>query len=76
MSPLVTAALGLLVWPFSKTIPQGAATTCYVATHPELQGVSGEYFSDCAVAKTSRLAADPALAERLWEVSEQLTGLR
>jgi NAD(P)-dependent dehydrogenase (short-subunit alcohol dehydrogenase family) len=76
MSSWVTRGMSLFAGPFSKTIPQGAATTCYVATRPELQGVSGEYFSNCAVARRSRHCEDEALAERLWEVSERLTGLR
>ncbi len=76
MSPLVSGAMSLFMRPFSKTIPQGAATSCYVATRPDPQGLSGTYFSDCAVAKASRHAADETLAERLWEVSERLTGLR
>ena len=76
MNPLLGAVLGVVMRPFGKTIPQGAATTCYVATRPELRGVTGQYFSDCAVKEPSRLARDEALAERLWEVSEKLTGLR
>jgi len=76
MNPLLTAAMGLFMRPFSKSIPQGAATSCYVATHPGLAGVAGEYFSDCAVARSSPYAADEALADRLWRVSEGLTGLR
>jgi WW domain-containing oxidoreductase len=76
MSSWVSRGLNLFVGPFSKTIPQGAATTCYVATRPELQAVTGEYFSNCAVARRSRHSQDDALVERLWEVSEQLTGLR
>ena len=76
MNPLLSAVLGLVMRPFGKTIPQGAATSCYVATRPELNGVTGKYFSDCAVKDPSRLAQDDALAERLWEVSEKLTGLR
>jgi len=76
MNPLLGAVLGLVMRPFGKTIPQGAATSCYVATRPELNGVTGKYFSDCAVKEPSRLALDEALAERLWEVSEKLTGLR
>jgi hypothetical protein len=47
-----------------------------VATRPELQGVTGEYFSNCAVARRSRHCENDGLVERLWEVSEQLTGLR
>lgn len=55
-----------------KTIPQGAATQCYVATHPSLRQVSGEYFADCNVAKPSRHGEDDAMAERLWTVTEEL----
>jgi len=54
---------------FLKTVAQGAATQCYVATHPSLDTVSGEYFADCNVAKPSALASDRALAERLWDES-------
>ncbi|MBL8743396.1 MAG: hypothetical protein JNK04_19940, partial [Myxococcales bacterium] len=55
-----------------KTVPEGAATQCYVATHPSLRDVSGEYFADCNVARCSRHARDEALAERLWTVSEEI----
>ncbi|MFN2375219.1 MAG: SDR family NAD(P)-dependent oxidoreductase [Candidatus Binatia bacterium] len=53
-----------------KSIPQGAATQCYVTTHPSLAGVNGEYFADCNVARSSRHGRDAAMAERLWEVTE------
>ncbi|NJN53059.1 MAG: SDR family oxidoreductase, partial [Gammaproteobacteria bacterium] len=56
MNPLLSAGLGLFMRPFSKSVAQGAATSCYVATRPEASGVSGQYFSDCAVATPSRLA--------------------
>ena len=62
--------------PFGKTIAQGAATSCYLAARPELEGATGKYFSDCAVSEPSRRANDEALAERLWDVSARLTGLR
>ncbi|CAM8950544.1 unnamed protein product [Rhodiola kirilowii] len=53
-----------------KTIPQAAATTCYVATHPRLANVSGKYFSDCNEASTSQIAANSSESKRLWAVSE------
>ncbi|MFT5611299.1 MAG: NAD(P)-dependent dehydrogenase (short-subunit alcohol dehydrogenase family) [Arenicella sp.] len=53
----------------SKTIPQGAATQCYVATAPELTGVSGRYFSDSNEERPSRHGQDQKLADRLWEFS-------
>ncbi|KAI3471151.1 hypothetical protein Pfo_027814 [Paulownia fortunei] len=56
-----------------KNVQQGASTTCYVALHPELKGVSGEYFSDNNLAKASAKAADKDLARKLWEFSLDLT---
>lgn len=59
---------------FLKSIPEGAATTCYVATSPGLVGVRGFYFADCNVSEdTSRFVYDNAMARRLWQVSEELT---
>lgn len=55
-----------------KSIPEGAATQCFVATRPELAGVTGEYFSNCNLAQSSAHGADQALADRLWEVTERI----
>ncbi len=55
-----------------KTIPQGAATQCYLAAHPDVAGVTGEYFSDGCITQPSRAAQDDTLGERLWEASERL----
>jgi NAD(P)-dependent dehydrogenase (short-subunit alcohol dehydrogenase family) len=52
---------------------QGAATSCYLASHPALAQVSGLYFVDCNPAEQSALQKDAALAARLWQVSEELT---
>ncbi|KAL4188222.1 hypothetical protein AMTRI_Chr09g22840 [Amborella trichopoda] len=56
-----------------KSIPQAAATTCYVATNPNLAGVSGKYFADCNEASTSKLAGSKSEAEKLWKFSEEMT---
>ncbi|XP_047176442.1 short-chain dehydrogenase TIC 32, chloroplastic-like [Vigna umbellata] len=55
-----------------KSIQQGAATTCYVALHPQVKGISGEYFSDNNVAKASSLAKDTDLAKKLWDFSKKI----
>jgi NAD(P)-dependent dehydrogenase (short-subunit alcohol dehydrogenase family) len=55
-----------------KSIPEGAATQTWAATHPSLQGVSGEYFADCNTAPRSRYARDPELAARLWQATEAI----
>ena len=75
MNPVLSVALGLFMRPMSKSVEQGAATSCYVAVRPEIEGVTGQYFSDCAVATPTRQARDETLAERLWVESERLVGL-
>jgi len=75
MNPVLAGAANVAMRWFAKSVEQGAATSCYVATRPELSGITGQYFSDCAVVEPSRLARDEALAERLWETSARLVGL-
>ncbi|KAI4340091.1 hypothetical protein MLD38_024961 [Melastoma candidum] len=58
-----------LLW---KNIPQGAATTCYVALHPSLKGVTGRYFLDCNEMEPSAFAKDEKLAKKLWAFSQKL----
>ncbi|GFY93262.1 NAD(P)-binding Rossmann-fold superfamily protein [Actinidia rufa] len=50
----------------------GAATTCYVALHPKLKGVTGKYFADCNEFPPSKLATDEILAKKLWDFSNKL----
>ena len=59
---------------FLKSVPQGAATTCFVATSPDLEGVRGFYFADCnATDDKSQYVEDAEMASRLWDVSTRLT---
>ncbi|KAF3665212.1 Short-chain dehydrogenase TIC 32, chloroplastic [Capsicum annuum] len=55
-----------------KNVQQGAATTCYVALHTDVKGVSGKYFADCNTAETSPQANDAELAKRLWDFTMSL----
>ncbi len=57
---------------FLKTIPQGAATQCFVATHPSLTTISGLYFADCRPKKPAPFAEDADAAKRLWDHSEAI----
>jgi NAD(P)-dependent dehydrogenase (short-subunit alcohol dehydrogenase family) len=54
---------------------RGAETSLYVATSPELEGVSGRYFADCREKRPAPAAVDPERAERLWRMSEAMCGL-
>ncbi|HEY3784290.1 MAG TPA: SDR family oxidoreductase [Steroidobacteraceae bacterium] len=59
-------------------VEEGAKTTLFLATAPEVQHLTGGYYSDCRSAPllTAPEAVDDSVAERLWRVSEELVGLR
>ncbi len=54
---------------------EGAQTSLYLATSSEVEGKSGDYYARKHVAKPRKAALDDQTARRLWEMSEQLTGL-
>ena len=56
----------------TKNVHEGAATEVWAATSPSLATVSGEFLADCNVAKCRADGNDPALAKRLWDVSEAI----
>jgi NAD(P)-dependent dehydrogenase (short-subunit alcohol dehydrogenase family) len=72
MNPAITTIFRALSPLFLKTPEQGAATECFVATHPSLATVSGQYFADCNVAKPLPIAENADLAKRLWAKSEEI----
>jgi len=55
------------------SVEEGAKTSIYLATAPELENVSGEYFVKCRPARCSDAARDDVAAKRLWILSEELT---
>jgi NAD(P)-dependent dehydrogenase (short-subunit alcohol dehydrogenase family) len=58
---------------FTLTPEQGADNTIYLASAPEVEGVTGKYFVKRDAVASSPLSYDEDLAKRLWEVSEKLT---
>uniref|UniRef100_A0A8B9HMC6 Dehydrogenase/reductase (SDR family) member 13b.1 n=1 Tax=Astyanax mexicanus TaxID=7994 RepID=A0A8B9HMC6_ASTMX len=60
---------------FSKDLEAGAQTTLYCAVQEGIEGLSGRYFSDCAVKEVQPKARDNAVAKKLWELSEKLCDL-
>jgi len=57
------------------TPEDGAKTSIYLASSPEVAGVTGQYFVRCKPVRSSIASYDEQLARRQWEVSEKLTGL-
>jgi hypothetical protein len=54
---------------------KGAETSIYLASSPEVEGVSGRYFVNKAEIRSSDESYDAGLARRLWDVSAELTNL-
>ncbi len=69
--PFVWLSLRMVMSP-----EDGAKTSLLLAGSPELEGVTGKYYSTGQEVRTSRRSYDKAAAERLWDLSEELTGLR
>uniref|UniRef100_UPI00398E9DCB retinol dehydrogenase 11-like n=1 Tax=Pristiophorus japonicus TaxID=55135 RepID=UPI00398E9DCB len=68
----------LLVAPFYfclKTAKQGAQTSVYCAVNPELENVTGQYFSDCTVLDVAYYAQDDCMAKSLWDLSFEMVHL-
>ncbi len=63
-----------LAKPFLISPKKGAATSIYLASSPDVEGVTGKYFSNRRATRSNAESYDTAVAERLWELSERLTG--
>src|SRR5215204_4571419 len=74
----VSGVFGLIVRalrPFMISPEKGAETSIYLASSPEVEGLSGRYFVKKAETCSSDVSYDERLARRLWEVSADLTNL-
>jgi len=62
-----------LLRPFAISQEAGARTSVYLASSPDVEGLTGHYFYKCAPVEPSKVAQDDDAAKRLWAVSEELT---
>ncbi len=62
--------------PFMRTPEQGADTVIYLASSPDVEGMTGKYLADRKIKVAADQAHDENLRKRLWEKSEELTGLK
>jgi NAD(P)-dependent dehydrogenase (short-subunit alcohol dehydrogenase family) len=74
MNPAAQAIFSLVKLFFASP-EKGARTSIYVASAPELEGVSGKYFSSEKEATAPRESYDEAAAKRLWQICEKLAGM-
>ena len=73
--PVLGPAIKWVMSLFALTPEEGADTLIYLASSPDVEGVTGKYFVEREVIASSPLSYDEQVAARLWEVSEQLTRL-
>ena len=64
-----------VVRPFMKNSERGAATSIYLASSAEVEGVTGRYFANGKPTASSKASQDGAAVARLWDVSAELVGL-
>ncbi|WP_455140342.1 SDR family oxidoreductase [Candidatus Hodarchaeum mangrovi] len=65
-----------LLRPFITKSPEvGAQTSIYVATSPEVEGISGKYFAKSQITPSSELSHDKTLQKKLWNISCELTNI-
>ena len=58
----------------ARSPEEGAETIIYLASDPNVAGITGQYFVKKQVAKSNAASHDAAVAARLWTVSEQMVG--
>jgi hypothetical protein len=64
-----------VVRPLMKSPEEGARTPIHLASSPEVEGVTGQYFANEQPKRSSKASYDPAAAARLWDVSTRLVHL-
>ncbi|XP_042676391.1 retinol dehydrogenase 14 [Centrocercus urophasianus] len=72
---LAKPLFNLVSWAFFKTPLEGAQTSIYLASSPDVEGVSGKYFGDCKEEELLPKAMDDLVARKLWDISEVMVGL-
>jgi hypothetical protein len=72
--PLGWKIMFRLLRPLFLNAKQGAQTTLYAASAPELASVSGKYFAKSKIAESSAQSRDPKLMAEVWQWTEKMIG--
>ena len=70
---IIQRSLFYLAKPFMKSSDKGAETSVYLCSSNDVKGITGEYFYNCKIAKTTKWARSEEDADRLWNLSKELT---
>nr|MDO8085343.1 SDR family oxidoreductase [Candidatus Sigynarchaeum springense] len=66
--------IGFIAAMFGTSPEKGARTTMYLATSPDVAGITGKYWKNCKQIRSAPISYDTGIARKLWNISEQLTG--
>ena len=72
---IVMKIMGVVIPLIGRSPEKGARTSLYLASSPEVEGVTGKYFVDCKVTQPAPQANDSAVAKKLWDVSAEMVHL-
>ena len=72
-SPFMLRLFWKILKPLMSSPEEGAQTSIYLASSPEVASVSGKYFVKKKETRSSEESYDEAIGQRLWEVSSELT---
>jgi retinol dehydrogenase-14 len=64
-----------VIWSFGTSPEKGAQTSIYLASSPEVEGVTGHYFAKCMPRRSAAISYDESLQRQLWEQSATLVNL-
>jgi len=60
---------------FARNEEKGAETVTYLATSPAVEGITGKYYFDRHPRKSTEVSYNKSLAQKLWQISQEMTGL-
>uniref|UniRef100_A0A3P9IHA2 Retinol dehydrogenase 14a n=1 Tax=Oryzias latipes TaxID=8090 RepID=A0A3P9IHA2_ORYLA len=75
VSVVAKPLFNLLSWGLFKTPEEGARTSVYLASSPDVEGVRGKCFADCRPQVLLDKATDQRVASKLWDISEVMVGV-
>jgi NAD(P)-dependent dehydrogenase (short-subunit alcohol dehydrogenase family) len=62
-------------WSGGRPVSEGSGTSVYLAASPDVSGVSGKYFVNRKPSRSADVSYDPETRKRLWQLSEEMTGV-
>jgi NAD(P)-dependent dehydrogenase (short-subunit alcohol dehydrogenase family) len=71
LNPLIS----VIMRGFTLPVEKGSQTPVYLASSPEVEGVTGKFFTNCKAVRSDPASYDEGSARRLWEISSKMVGL-